>query len=340
MRAAIYNPYLDTLGGGELYTMSVARLLLERGYVVDVQWRDVDIKKRIEDRFNLKLKEIKIVNNINRGDGYDLCFWLSDGSIPILRSRNNILHFQFPFKNVGGRTLINKMKLARIRHIVCNSNFTKSHIDKEYSVNSTVIYPPVNTSKFKPSKKENVIFYLGRFSNLAQQKRQDILVEVFKKFSRKNPGWRLVLAGGAEVGAKEFLEKLKKRSVGFNIEILESPDFREVKRLYGVSKFFWSAAGYGVDLESHPEKVEHFGISVVEAMASGCVPVVFSAGGYKEIIEDSINGYLWSKKKELLTKTQNFLYDPKLWRKMSIAGRKDSGKYSYEEFAKNFKSLL
>ena len=136
MRAAIHNPYLDTLGGGERYTITFAKVLVESGYVVDLEWKDPEIKKTLEDRFGINLDGVNIVNDIKRGDNYDLCFWVSDGSVPILRARNNILHFQVPFHGVGGRSLINKMKFYRINKIVCNSGFTKNIIDKEYGVKS------------------------------------------------------------------------------------------------------------------------------------------------------------------------------------------------------------
>ena len=102
MRASIHNPYLDSLGGGERYTLTVAKVLLGNGYKVDLEWSDSKILNKIEKRFDLDLTGVKVIKDINRGDGYDVCFWLSDGSIPLLRARNNILHFQFPFTNVGG----------------------------------------------------------------------------------------------------------------------------------------------------------------------------------------------------------------------------------------------
>jgi len=153
MKAAIYNPYLDTLGGGERYTMGFAKVLEEEGYEVDVYWRNQEIRKKLEDRFGLDLKKVNFVKDIKRGDGYEICFWVSDGSIPLLRARRNFLHFQFPFKDVGGRSLINKMKLYRVEKIICNSYFTKEFIDKEYGVNSVVIYPPVDIARMKPKKK-------------------------------------------------------------------------------------------------------------------------------------------------------------------------------------------
>src|SRR3989338_7818187 len=173
MRALIHNPYLDTLGGGERYTMAFAQALNASGYTVDVAWRDKAIKEQLGKRFGMDLKNINFTKERSRGDGYDVCFWISDGSIPLLRARKNFLHFQFPFKNVSGKTLFNRMKFFRIDKIICNSYFTKSFVDSAYGVDSFVIYPPVDALQFKPGKKENLIISIGRFSQLTQAKRQD-----------------------------------------------------------------------------------------------------------------------------------------------------------------------
>ena len=95
MKAAIVNPYFDTLGGGERYTMAVATTLVKLGYSVFLQWSDETIKEKLEARFGIQLKGVQIVDDVKRGDGYDVCFWLSDGSIPLLRAKKNIIHFQF-----------------------------------------------------------------------------------------------------------------------------------------------------------------------------------------------------------------------------------------------------
>src|SRR5260221_3685917 len=174
MKAAIYNPYLDTLGGGERYTMAIATTLVKSGYVVDVEWKDGSVKEKLENRFGIDLYKVNFVDDIKRGDGYDVCFWVSDGSIPALKSRKNFLHFQVPFTNDGGTSLLNKFKLMRINKIICNSNFTKKIIDKEFSVDSIDLYPPVSVNKFKSKQKADIILNVARFSELLQSERQDI----------------------------------------------------------------------------------------------------------------------------------------------------------------------
>jgi glycosyltransferase involved in cell wall biosynthesis len=341
MRASIVNPYLDTLGGGERYTLSFAKVLMESGYIVDLQWQDPDIKDALEKRFGLQLKNLNIVPDVNRGDGYDFCFWVSDGSVPMLKARNNILHFQVPFHDVNGTSLLNKMKLFRINNVVCNSNFTKKIIDAEFGVKSLVIYPPVDVVQVKPKHKENVILSVGRFSSLMQSKKQDMLIETFKKMHDEgSKGWRLVLAGGVEVGADKFVASLKDLSEGYPIEIVKSPNFSDLKNLYGKSRVFWSASGFEEDENTHPQKVEHFGITVVEAMSAGCVPVVFNAGGHKEIVDNGETGFLWSSADELSRLTNELMGDKVLLRKLSQSAIKKSVAFGYENFKSDFKKIL
>lgn len=342
MRVAIYNPYLDTLGGGERYTVSFARAVLEQGFQVDLQWDKKDILPKLSNRFGMKLEGINVVEDIKRGDGYDVCFWFSDGSIPILRSRNNILHFQVPFTTTNGKSLLNRMKLYRINSVVCNSKFTKRVVDKTYSVKSIVIYPPVGVEEIKPKRKEKWIVFIGRFSQLKQVKGQDVLVKTFRKLLKRKEmeGWEMILAGGTEVGTDKYIGRLKKLANGLPVRIVESPGYKDLLELYGKAKIFWSASGYGIDEEKEPEKVEHFGITVVEAMAAGCVPAVFNAGGHKEIIKNGKNGYLWDKQKDLIEKTVRISGDFKLYKKLSDKAKNDSLRFSYESFKNAFLEIV
>jgi glycosyltransferase involved in cell wall biosynthesis len=341
MRAAIFNPYFDTLGGGEKYTISFAKVLYDLGYEVDIEWKDPAIIETLEDRFGLKLESINVVPDIKRGDGYDLCFWVSDGSIPALRARRNFIHFQVPFHDVGGSSLINRMKFFRVAKVICNSNFTKKIIDAEYGVNSLVIYPPVSVSNIKPKRKDNIILSVGRFSKLLQSKHQDILIKVFKKlYDKGNRDWKLVLAGGVEVGDGGFTRELSKMAEGYPVEIIKSPKLKELKDLYGKSKIFWSASGFSEDETINPEKVEHFGITVIEAMAAGAVPVVYAAGGHKETIEEGKNGYLWTGENELLKRTLSLITDNTALRKISRQCIADSKQFSFDKFREKWDQLV
>lgn len=341
MKAAIYNPYLDTLGGGERYSLAFAKVLADSGYLVDLEWSDESIKLSLEKRFGIDLKNINVTPDIKKGEGYDVCFWVSDGSIPLMHARNNILHFQVPFHKVNGKSLFNKMKFFRINKFVCNSQFTKSVIDKEFGIESIVLYPPVDTKNIKPKRKENIILYVGRFSKILQGKGQEFLLTAFKKmYDNGLKDWKLVLAGGTEIGADIFLQELEENSKNYPVVIIKSPDFKMLKDLYGKSKIFWSASGFGHNENENPEKMEHFGITVVEAMSAGAVPIVFNGGGHKEIIDDCVNGYLWDNPEDLIEKTLQLIANNKTYRLLESEAKKKADTYSILRFEKELLSTI
>ncbi len=315
-RAAIYTPYAQTLGGGERYILTLCQVLLNNKWQVEVTFKNKDLLDQARRRFNLPLKNLALIEeNLLQKKSffnqckYDLLFWVSDGSIPLMMAKKNWLHFQVPFHNVNGRGLFNIMKLRLVDKIICNSFFTKKIIDKEYGVSSSVWYPPVAIDDFSPQEKERIIVAVGRFETTMNVKRQDILISVFKKMVDDGlSNWKLVLIGGslAEEEKNLFLKSLRKQAQNYPIEFKVNASFEELKKTYSKAKIFWHAAGFGIDEKKEPEKVEHFGMTTIEAIASGCWPLVYSAGGQKEIFRDfsQKNLCLWTKKDELVNKTK------------------------------------
>ena len=57
-KALIFDPYLDTLGGGERYTLTVAKMLSNNGYRVSLAWPSQKILESATFRFGLDLKNI------------------------------------------------------------------------------------------------------------------------------------------------------------------------------------------------------------------------------------------------------------------------------------------
>lgn len=388
-RAAIYDPYLDTLGGGERYCLTVAELLLQNDYDVDLFWSgDPDLIKKAIDRFGLNLSKLNIVKDIfndipQKVDAiedkeslvrisshhqihpnfiqklrsnlikfkitrqYDLFFYLSDWSVPFLFSPNNLLHVQVPFsaKISFKDKILNIIKLSFFKGIICNSQFTQNFAQKYFGKRCLVIYPPVDVQKFSStSPKENIILSVGRFDNLLNSKKQDVLIQAFKEVFKTNhsSNWKLILAGGSlDVEGKNlYLKHLRNLASDFPIEFCVNPDFNTLLDIYAKSKIYWHAAGYGIDEQVHPENTEHFGIAPVEAMASGLVPVVIDKGGLPEIIDDGKNGFLWHTTDELVAKTNLLINSDQLLNENSKAAIIKSQEFSKEIFTRNFLKLL
>lgn len=352
-KAAIFDPYLDTIGGGEVYSASVTKCLLESGFLVDIFWKEKDITEKINKYLGIDITKARIntygyklyskkgnfFQKIRFSKNYDLVFFLSDGSIPILFSKKNILHFQIPFTDINGDSLVNRLKLRNIHHIICNSNFTKEVIDREFIVSSEVIYPPVNI-KTTSIKKYNIILSVGRFTKTLHRKRQDILVSAFKQLVDQGlKDWKLKLIGSSKEG-KEIVSKLMGQAKGYPIEIIVDVEHGRLEKEYASAAIFWHAAGYGIDEKKNPQLVEHFGIATAEAMSAGCVPIVINKGGQPEIVKTGENGYLWDSTDSLKKITLQLIRSPDKMKKLSKEAEKASNKFSKERFCSDLSTLI
>jgi len=342
-KALIYDPYLDTLGGGERYAFTLAECLLKGGWQVDFWWPDERVIKRAADRFGLdvgktransrKISDVSLREKFLVTRHYNLVFWFSDGSVPFLFGKKNLLHLQVPFKGVGAKKLL-FLKKFFIKEVICNSRFTKKVVDKEYGFNGLVLYPPIDIDRFKPGIKENKILAVGRFEETMQAKRQDTLIAVFKQMVDEGlENWRLVLVGGSLVKTNPYLERLKKQAQGYPIDFIVNASFARLRQEYAQAKIFWHGAGQGVDEEKEPWRAEHFGMATVEAMAAGCVPVVVDKGGLKEIVRRGM-GERWRNPQELKAKTLKLIASKSLLARLSRQAREASRKFSKDNFCR------
>ncbi len=348
MKFGFYSPYLDTFGGGERYMLTLASHL-SQNHLVDIFWGDSNIKPLLSRFLKIDLTRTRFVDNIFNKKfsrkifltfGYNLIFIISDGSVPTTIASKNILHFQVPFKK-SQLDFKTRLKLKRYNYVVCNSYFTKEIIDRSYGVNSLVIYPPVDVKSLKPGVKERLIISVGRFSpNQLHPKKQEVLIEVFKEVYKKVPGYKLVLIGQAKKGDEKYLRYLKKISRGYAIKILDNLPIGKLRDYYSKASIYWHATGFDEDELKNPEKMEHFGISTVEASAAGAVPIVISKGGQKEIVEDGKNGRLWTTKTQLLEATLSVISDPQLMNKLQKRAILNSHRFSIEKFIASYEKII
>lgn len=353
MKIAIYDPYLDALGGGEKYMMTAAESL-SQSHDVSILWDNpVDIEKN-EERFGLDLSKVTLAHNLfspqisffkrlQASKAYDVLFYLSDGSIPVVGSKKLILHLQFPIEWVKV-DLKTKLKLRRVDGIITNSEFTKKFVDEKLGIKSTVVYPPVAVKKTEIDK-ENIILHVGRFMKTGVEgndyKKQYFMIDSFKKLTDQGlKNWKFVVAASVKSTDLSDFQKMQATAAGYPISFVVNATNEDLWSYYNRAKIYWHASGFGEDLEKHPERAEHFGISTAEAMSAGAVPVVINAGGQREIVKDSTNGLLWDIQEELLTKTQEVIDSEQLWKKLSKNAQNTAHQFTKQQFSDNIISLI
>lgn len=331
-----YSPYIPTsFGGGEKHLFSIADAISDVASIYIALPKSPahadrlfinTIQQKYERFLNKKLDYIHWIQTplgsqanwlekILWTKKFDYIFYVTDGSLFFSLAKHNIAHVQIPLA-LDKNSFLEKLKLKQWQHINVNSYFTKKVIERHWKVPvESVIYPEINISEFSPkTKKQKTIINVGRFFRHLHSKRQDICIELFKELYQANPKkmkeWKLVLVGSIE--DSEYVSQLQKAAQGFPIEFYHDIDRKQLIELYNSASIFWHIAGYGIDQSKEPEKVEHFGISTIEAMAAGCVPLVVGKGGQIEVIGEDLKELLWQRKEELLEKTHEFIMMPQL----------------------------
>lgn len=358
MKIGIFDPYLDTLAGGEKYILTVASCLAEKNDV-SILWdekKEKELKEKIKTKFGFSIDFIPFEKNIFnaaitfpqrffKSRKYDVLIALSDGSIPFVAC-NLFLHFQSPLPWVGKPSVKTKIKLSRVKKIFCNSLFTKSYIDKKFGINSVILYPPlIRVPNDEKIEKENVILNVGRYGIKeagSSYKKQEVMVDTFIAMVRNGlKKWEFVLVMSIfSPKQEEELKELEKRIEGFPIRIDKNPNNAALWHYYKKAKIYWHAAGFGENIDLHPDRAEHFGIATVEAMSMGTVPVVIDAGGQKEIVDEGENGFLWNTQKELEEKTEQIIKNEPLRKKLSEKAQEKASKYEQGRFCQELRVII
>ena len=133
--------------------------------------------------------------------------------------------------------------------------------------------------------------------------------------------WQLDFVGtiGPCSEDRAFVDKLANAAAGYPVHIRPDIESNELRNLYQKSPIYWHATGFGTSEAKQPGLQEHFGISIVEAMSAGAVPIAFNSGGPREVIGPGINGFLWNTPIELMEATVRLTKDPQLFKSMSEA---------------------
>lgn len=362
MKIAFYSPYIpDHFGGGEKHFFDVASFLAQDNkneiYVLlpkdcIEQEKLVEIKSRYQKFLNHDLDKINFIASPFPNSGFieklwftkqfDIFYYVTDGSLFFSLAKKNILHVQIPFLNKKS-SFIDQAKLRNWSIKNANSLFTKEIVETSWNTKiDYLLYPKVSLQELaNTTKKEKIILNVGRFFRQLHSKRQDVLIDIFKSLcdqeSKIMKDYKLILIGNVE--DQKYFEELKQKAQGYNVIFETNLNRKELIEFYQKAKIYWHATGYDIDQKIEPEKVEHFGITTIEAVGAGALPIVHNKGGQSEIIGD-ISELLWLSKEDCYKQTLAVITDEKLYQKLYTQIRERVNLFSEDNFVKVVKKMF
>jgi glycosyltransferase involved in cell wall biosynthesis len=364
LRVGLYSPYFGaTFGGGEKYLARTARALrdsfpehrvelvgpvppdrAEYARILDVDLSGIQLagtNRRVTraHRWLNRVTVLRPLRNYALGlqasrltRAYDLFVGMAY-AIPVrCAAPRGIVLCQFPYHVRSERDL------AGYQLVVVQSEYVRSWVRRRWARDAVVVYPPIDAPAAQPDwqAKRRIILSVGRFIGHGHTKRQDLMVESFRRLLvRGLEGWELHLAGSVHRDAMHagYFERVQELARGLPVRLHPDASYAEVQELYRQASVYWHAAGFGVDAERHPEALEHFGMTTAEAMAHGAVPVAIGRGGQPEVVRSGQDGYLWQEPGELEARTLELAHQPRLRQRLGEAARETSKRFSKERFA-------
>ena len=275
--------------------------------------------------------------------------WMPMHNIPLVRRKNlktiatiHDLAFKnfpetFPQKDLSQLNLLTDWAVKKSDKIIAVSQSTKKDILKFYpkikEEKIKVIYHGFDSELFENSysqelkgsvlekynlKDKNYLLYVG-----AIQPRKNLiaLIKAFEIFKKKNPSdLKLVLAGGKAWQWEDTIKAVERSFHKDDIILTGSVPFAELPILYNCAGIF-----------IYPTLYEGFGITTLEAFASGVPVIVANNSSLPEVAGEAAQYFDANKPEELAEKISKVLDDKNLQEEMIAKGKKQLQKFSWEK---------
>lgn len=358
----LFTPYHLVPGGGERYLLTVAAGLARTMNVTlatEHPYSRLRLLKLGQD-LDLALHGVAIatVDALARLGPFDWSVALGNEVLPprAALARRNVFICQFPFPTSADWLGRHVGMMAGYERVVLYSPFVARHYQHEAArlgvggvpvtvvAPSAVLAPPARAGAAIAPKRRQIVS-VGRFFVGGHSKRHDFMIEAFKQLHARCPDVSLHLAGSLSADPRHmaYYEKLVAQAAGLPVQFHVNASQETIAALYAHSSVYWHAAGVGVDELLQAHQCEHFGISVVEAMSAGCVPLVFKLGGPAATVRHQVSGYVYSSQDELVDWTVQVLDgapDDAALQQMRTAAVQTSLEFSDAALMDRFTALL
>ncbi len=364
MRVLVVHPRMSIKGGGERVAIHSVTAALNRGHEVTLVSEDFDVVS-FEDFFGcqglfsrverlgypsfrpligrglmlyqrLAYHQRQLRRKLSKGGSFDLVLGTQDiGYVPTVTGPV-VQYCYFPeyFAHLGLGSRFSpwglyycpashfyRKRVSRVDRFLSVSDFTRDFVMRKWGRESMTLYPPCPVELYyvEEEEKENLVITVGR---VVPEKRMDLFIGL----ARRLPGYKFVVVGSVAAEKSAYLEVLKKE-VPANVEFVMSP-FRKVRDRVARAKVY-----------VHCAENEHFGMTIVEAMAMGCVPIVHDSGGPREIVTEDV-GFRWRSLGEAAELVSRVMEDEPLRGRLSISARAKSKVYCPEIFESKLGAVL
>ena len=283
------------------YKMSVSKSEIHRKYGFNIRFNVIQLKRNIFKKFD-ELNKLFFNYRINRYKNIYDVFFESNNTSCFFPSGKVISYVHYPRidrvlkkSSIHGKDHEYSVKARFVKYLdksiasffyklapvafdqdyLFNSLFTKNVFLQYYlyqiDQNRTkVVYPPTGEGQIsdKLDKKPKTVVTLGRFSAYKRQFEQILIAE-------RLPDFTFYIIGFKDPSGKYFnkckkyieLNQLK------NVKLFTDLKLEEVNGILNFSQFFL-----------HTTQNEPFGITTVQAIRRGCIPIVPNNGGQMEIV--------------------------------------------------------
>jgi glycosyltransferase involved in cell wall biosynthesis len=219
--------------------------------------------------------------------------------------------------------LCERISLRKAKQIIAVSSKTKDDLVKRYGVPEamiSMIRNAVDSEKFKPPAKprpysaETKILMCSRL-----EPRKNIPEALMALAELKDTSLRCDIIGTGSQG--KALMEISKR-LKLDVRFLGQVSDQELPRHYAEADIFISTSSS-----------EGFGLTVLEAMASGCAVIVSDISAHTEFVHHLKNGLVYSNSNELISHLKLLIGHPDRAEELGSEARKTVLQYSWANVA-------